>query len=1569
MPCVVGSSCNHFNCHKIRRGLQGSDTARLELVTEKVCNVVTACIEVKMNSLIKTTIKRPVTICILVIILLAVGVLATLDMSTNLLPNIALPMMGITVVYPGAGAQSVEDSVTSVLESALATVPGIEELETISYDNVSVAILTFPYGTDIDAKIDTIEDTLKTSNFPDGCEEPTFIKIDMNGTATATIAMYNPDGNGEMLKQDAETLATKLRAIEGVGSVDVMGVAEKQIRIEALVGLDITSLAIVQALQNENLDIPLGTILQDGTVVSIRNASDATSLLDVMQLPATLPLNSSAMASLATLKSAVKGFVTSTKQQFDDNLQKALDARELMEDIESKTADELEEDQNNLAAVKALMTLVKNNSSQQLRLMWHTIDVNLVQNDEFVNMDEENLRLLAEDTGISYDLLSWLQDGAKDGTLKENWFALVEFREIFPYEDTDGNGEIGGEDITYDQFANLFQDGGKVTVAGEGGEEVKEYRGLDLLHSDTAHENCDADCERETFSHEEAVDVCEFANSVNTVAYNGIIQTKRDGEEITDEQFAALFVNSEQGNSFAALLSPQVIHVIRLEHFNDGNGSIVDVLTKSKYAHVDADGNAVYKNGVAVTFNEDDEVVVKFGETEFYLNNFGRVVNEDGKLVDEQGRELTLTDDQKIYNYNNLGEYVIYSDGELLDLYQQLQAAGVQNDFGITPTPDTIRFVRVCDFDTEQLLVPLAYLGHVEQVEDEQSFAQYNGSVAVTLRVFANADADTTKVVENVRKTLAGQNLESVAMLLDDKAAFISDSVSNVLSSIIIGGVLAVLVIYLFVRKVGSSLVISITMPLSVLVALLGLWAMHITLNMVSLGGLAVGIGMLVDNSIVVLESITKRRDAGESVFDSCLNGTREVAGSLLASTLTNVCVFVPILFARGLTREIFYDLVWAVTFSIVMSLFVAITVIPSLYHLIYKKSNRPRYKKVNGERVIVGSFETQEPRPAEKSLLDGTPAVTMQENGAIDESNKDVLPTVAVSEEATADVTSENGATESETETQTPLTKRQKFKRWWNNPQGVHKMEGVYGSVLSKLLKNRVLVCLVAFAVFGASIALVFTTGTEFLPAVDKGLIEINMSFDGSATLEDCKEAGQIAATLISQKYGDNLQYVSLTVGKQGILETNNTNVLRVQLNTGKLNTAKTTQEIRELLQNANLNAQNVSVSAVDGVVAEVTGGMSGQSVTLLSDNMDLLAEVAGKIAVKLQTVSGVASVTDNTAQKTTQISFTFDKEECARRGVDYQNAVMMLRVGLAGYTAANLTIDGETQNVVVQFGEQTKNSVDALYGVVVGFDEDGAVTLSDVIAEVTESQVVSVINKSNGRFVTTIDLESYGVDTGTLSKRIAKVVNEVLLDYPEVTYEEGGVAAYLTDAFNGLVVSLVAAFLLLYGVMACQFESLLKPFIVIMSIPLGFTGGFLALAITGMTLNVVSFVGLIMLMGVIVNDAIVLVDKIDMLIAEGKTPKQAVVEGSKSRLRPILMTTLTTVLALIPLALGLGRGDTLMQPMGIAVIGGLTLGTLVTLVIIPCFYCIVKRINFKTRKQVAEVAEQPAASEATGE
>ena len=1478
-----------------------------------------------MNSIIKTSIKRSVTVCVLVVVLLAVGVLATLDMSTNLLPNIKMPMLGISIVYPGASAQSVEDGVTSKVDAALQAVPGITDLQTSSYDNVSVVVLTFDYGTNIDGKISEIQDAFKAINFPEGCYEPNYIQIDMNGTATATISVYNAEGDVDALTADAKNLAAKLSGIEGVGSVEIKGVSEKQIRITALQGLDVTALLIVQALTSENMNIPLGTIMQDGTVVSIRNATDATSLLEVMRLPAELSLGASTTNSFATLKQIVYLFASCTLEQFDSYADSAIEARKFIDDVESKTADELEAQQQGLASAKALMMLLRTRSANRLQWTWDTVIYPVISDENFQNLTDDDLRAIADEYGISYDLLKWAQEKSVDGTIEEQWGKLVEFRKLI---DEKNETEQIDYEITYDDFANLFQDGGELTVDGE----AKHYDGLDLLNSDE-------------YTHEEAVAVCEFADSVNTVAYGSIVATVREAEnngetpEISDEQFAALFVNTTQGNDFAALMSPQVIHLIRQDNFyvEDDDSCMISVLRASKQAHVNENGDPIYKNGVVVATNIDGKAVVEIGSKQFFVNNFGRLVDGDGKYVDDNGKLIQFTDDELAANYYSYGQYIIYSDSELTELYKSLNI-DMGMDFSVTN--DIVRFVRLCDFTGgDTLIVPLAYIGRIEFYDNKTAYAQYNNLLSVTIEVYAVSDANTTAVVNAVKTVLNSFNGKSAVVLLDDKAEFINDSILNVLTSIIIGGALAVLVIYLFVRKVGSSLVVAITMPLSVLVALAGLWIMGISLNLVSLGGLAVGIGMLVDNSIVVLESITKRRDQGESVFDSCLNGTREVAGSLLASTLTNVCVFFPILFAKGLTREIFYDLVWAVLFSIVMSLIVAVTVIPSLYHLIYKNSPRFRHRKdKNGNVIAIDTFEANEPRGKEE-------ANTTQQ--ASDCKTKPVLKERIKAERA-----------------------RIKEKLGDVN---ISRLERGYGKILSKILTKRVLVCVLALVLFGTSVALVFTTGTEFMPGVDKGVIEVDVEFDTSVTLDEATVTSVQVANTVSEHFGDKLEYVALTVAQQGLVSTNISGIVRIQTDTTKLNTSETVQEIRELLKKEGVKARNVVVREMDGVIAELTGGMAGQSVTFLSDDMETLRAAANEVTEKLLTVdpAHIVSAKDNTPALSPQISFTFDRMLCVERGVDYQTAVMLLRVGMSGYTAANLTIDGESKDVTVQFADATKNDIDALTDLIVGFDANGVVKLRDVLKKTPNgelyevTQAASAIVKQNGKYSTTVDVEIYGIDSGTVGKTINGVVKEVLSNsaYAGVEYKESGVASYLSDAFKGLVISLVAAFVLLYSVMACQFESLTKPFIVIMSIPFSFTGGFLALAITGVTLNVVSFVGLIMLMGVIVNGAIVMVDKIDQLIRDGMEPQRAVVEGCKSRLRPILMTTLTTILALVPLALGLGRGGELMQPMGIVVLGGLLLGTLVTLALIPCFYCIIKRISF-TKKPTGNEATTVTAS-----
>lgn len=1389
-----------------------------------------------MKTFIKTAVLRPVTICVLVIILLATGVLATMDMSTALLPGIQMPIFGVSVVYPGASARSVEKDVTKVLASGLKSVTGVVETETYSYENVGMVILTCDYGIDVDKKRDEIAQVVDNTSLPSSCYEPIVIAVDMNSGAVATVALYNDSNDINKLNADAQSLKEMMGGIEGVESVSLVGAPTQQIEIHSLEGFDMASLLIMQALQSENLDIPIGSIMADGSVVSIRNSSDANSIYDIMTLPVSVPLGGVA-SSLNNVKNIVNMYQTCTLQELEQYVAQADGMHDLMAQVDGMTSAEL-------GQMKMLLPIVTK-----------------------------------------------MLNDARDGN-----DTYADFRKVYPDSDTNGDGTLDGKDITYEQFALLFTDGGSRVVDGE---EVS-FTGFKFFHTDVAHQSCDDTCTQDVYTYQQVAEILRFAENVDSAILQEIVDIKKAAEEagttatIDNEVYVRLF-----GSVTDVPVTEQLVEIVRRSDFKT---NVSSVLLEYKRKHVVLEegenyGKPVYSNGQLCVV--DNGRLTANGQL---VNNYGWLVDGEGRYIDEKGNVLTLTEAQKIERYNKLGEYIIFSDEELLELYNAM-GIDVGIEFGVTP--DTIRFLRVTDFNSEDgtIVVPLCALGKVEEVDTYSGYAQMNGHLAVMVEVYASTDADTTYVVDKVKEAMAqisGDSANTI-VLLDDKSEFISQSISNVLSSIIIGGVLAILVIYLFVRRIRSSLVVAITMPLSVLVALLCMWAMGLTLNMVSLGGLAVGIGMLVDNSIVVLESITKYRDSGHSIFDSCVKGTREVAGSLLASTLTNICVFFPILFTQGLTREIFYDLVWAILYSIVMSLIVAVTVIPSLYHLVYRRN--PQKKVVNDDgTVTMVSREDGEPR--KKAIVE---------------------------------------------KAQRKVEKMQK---------AVVNSERKYGKLLSKALKHKVVICVVALVLFSSSVLLVFSTGMEFMPSVDKGKIEVNIGFTSEDSLEDVYDTTLNVANSIKTELGDVVTDIAITAGKQGMVALDNTGKIRITIDTKLAETGETTQRIREYVKQFDLSS--VSVIEMDGVVAEITSGMSGMSVVLLGEDPAVLSEIAVKVEEQLLEDENIVSVINQDAQKSTQYSIVIDKTKCAELGVSYSNAVMMLRVGISGQTGATLDIDGQQQNVVVSFNENSVNSLEDMLNLVVGFGTDGSsVRLVDVLQRddsgnyegtgLIKEEVVSVIKTLNGSYQVVLDVESYGTDSGTVSKKINSIVNGILADYPGYTYQEGGVSKYLNQAFDGLVVSLIAAFLLLYGVMACQFESLLKPLVVIVSIPFAMTGGFLALVVTGTPLSIVSFVGIIMLMGVIVNGAIVMVDKIDLLIKAGVPVQQAVVEGTASRLRPILMTTLTTILALVPLALGLGEGGELMQPMGIVVLGGLLLGTLVTLVLVPCFYSIVKRVSFK--------------------
>lgn len=839
--------------------------------------------------------------------------------------------------------------------------------------------------------------------------------------------------------------------------------------------------------------------------------------------------------------------------------------------------------------------------------------------------------------------------------------------------------------------------------------------------------------------------------------------------------------------------------------------------------------------------------------------------------------------------------------------------SGLNMSVPMTLTEELVTFIMNADgltslnydtSDTANLNVRLKDIAHISTEYPMTSFAYYNDYAAVSLEIYGVSGSNSTEIIEHVREVISDDALGASAVLIGDRAQFISDSISNVLSSMLIGGVLAVLVIYLFLKKVRTSLIIAITMPLSVLATLICLYFMGITLNMVTLGGLAVGIGMLVDNSIVIIESITCERDSGKSALDAAVDGTRLVAGSLIASTLTSICVFFPILFTKGLTQMIFTDMSWSVIISLVFSLLVAVTVIPTLYVAVY----------------------------SDKMMLSGK---VYEKRKAREEK------------------------------------KRQRAEAAAAQGKKVRKHRGILGALMAfydgllKLsLRHRWLVLLIAVAVFGSSVTLVFRTGMEFMPSVDQRTIEVRLTFDSSDNISYCESCtDELRGELMSSI--SNIDKLAVTVGSGGLINVSPEGVLTLILKEDGTSTSDAADSVRGIVEEfAAKNNVGSSVMEVDGVLASIVSGVGGFadiSVSIAGDDIDVLGEIANKVkAAALASPTGYfKNASDNLTAKVTEYVINIDIMKCYELGVDYTVTVGTLRAGIAGYTATTVTAGDNMVDVVIRFdGDSLSGYYGGIENYLVGVDSEGnAVTLGD-IATITPKETRTQVTRESGKYLVNISVEASGIDSGTANTEFKNIVTGILAEYDGYDFQESGINHYMSEVFSGLIVSLIVSFLLLFAVMACQFESLSKPFIVIFAIPLSFTGGFLALVLTGMTLNVVSFVGLIMLMGVVVNDAIVMIDRIGQYEESGMDRYEALLAGSKSRMRAIWMTTLTTVLALVPLALAIGNGAELMQPLAIVVIGGLTLATFVTLILIPTVYSLVKRV--KIPKKVKTVASE---------
>ena len=766
--------------------------------------------------------------------------------------------------------------------------------------------------------------------------------------------------------------------------------------------------------------------------------------------------------------------------------------------------------------------------------------------------------------------------------------------------------------------------------------------------------------------------------------------------------------------------------------------------------------------------------------------------------------------------------------------------------------------------------IRLSDVAETEVVDDTgDSYSKVNGNPAIMLSIEKQtgySTGDVTKRIKTRFESLEKENDKLHMTILMNQGVYIDTIVESVMENMIVGAILAVLILILFLKDIKPTLVIACSIPLSVVFAIVLMYFTGISLNIISLSGLALGVGMLVDNSIVVIENIYRLRNQGLSIRKAAVEGAGQVAGAIFASTLTTVCVFAPIIFTEGITRQLFVDIALTIAYTLAASLIVALTFVPMMASGALKNTRKIKH-------------------PWFDRILDG------------------------------------------------------------------------YEKVLRVALRFKpiVLICVVVFLV--ASVTLSVSKGFTFMDMnmeTEQLTVTVSAKEDEKLTFEELTERADEVVDKISGISG--VDSIGAMAGGGGIMSMGSTDsvTMYVLIDDSGATGSEITASIQALTADLDCDV-NTDSSASD--MSSFFG--SGISVRVSGKDLDKLQKLAGQIAEVVEKTEGTVDVDDGLGDTTPSFTVKVDKEKAAKYGMTTAQVYQLVYKQLASNTSSTtISTDLKDYKVYVQSGEQADVTPGDIRKLTFPYTDRISGETTDIplkdIAEFEEGESLNVINRSSQtRYISVTAGVDEDHNVTLVSDQIQKELDKIKLpDGYEISMT--GEDETIRDAMNQLYLMLILAVVFIYLIMVAQFQSFLSPFIIMFTIPLAFTGGFFALFVTDNEVGVVSMIGFVMLAGVIVNNGIVLVDYINQLRREGMDKKEAIVTAGRTRLRPILMTALTTILAMSTMAMGLGSGSEMMQPMAIVTEGGMLYGTLLTLIVVPCIYDLFTRNKSMVEEEI---------------
>ena len=1347
----------------------------------------------------KFSVKKPLTVFVAVIAVLVLGVVAFTRMTPDLLPNMDFPYVIIVTTYPGASPEKVETEISKPMEQAMSTLEHIQQVSSTSSENASMVMLEFQekvnmdtIGVDIQQKITSL-----SAGWEDTVGAPIVLKINpsMLPVEVAAVSMEGKDTIALTEFLD-ETLMNRLEGIPGVARVTATGKIQKQLHVVLeQEKIDALNEKIIAAVNGELDDAQQELEEQKQDLQNAKGQmSSAQSKLDEGK-DALIDQTAAGQAELLTMKTALQAQILALQtvaDQLESGIQGLKDLLQLRQSVA-----ELEVQ---IQGIKALQAQLEGQPTYA------------------------ELQTAAQEANTKYTV------GQTAVTTAQ---ASLEAAEAALAADPENEGLKQKVDEAKANLAAATEELGKL-------EEAKNAADAALSERDSMYTMIGLEPGTDLTV---ALVTAEGSYQAAKASLNAA-EAQLGLSDATDEEILALIAELE------AQLATTNASLAELKKNLEGVESGEVQLQEAAKALERAKTEGMLEISTAA-----GKLAASSASLDMALKQI-----ESGMDTIEDSREdaLRQSDLNKIITMDMVTQILTAQNFAMPAGYVEQEGVNYMVSVGDEITDlETLQNLLLFDLDMEG--VDPIYLKDVATVmvtdNRNETYAKLNGQDSVMLsfeKQSTYATAETTNNIQARFRELEQQypGLQFVALM--NQGDYIYLIVNTILSSLLLGAVFAILVLYLFLRDLRPTFITLCAIPISVIFAIVLMYFSGVTINMISLSGLAVAVGMLVDNSVVVIENIYRLRAKGATVIQAAVSGAGQVAGAVTASTLTTVCVFLPIVFVEGITRQLFTDLALTMTYSLMASLIVSLTLVPAMASGMLRKEHTTK----------AGFLETKLLPAYEKSV------------------------------------------------------------RW--------------------ALGHKAIVLIFCAVLLVVTAVASLVQGFIFMPTMDMPNISVSITMPEESTMEEAVELSDEVLQRISQAEGIATAGAMMNSGT-GLLgggaQSGNNVTVYITLEDQGASGAAVGNQIEQLCADMPCT---VSASSAMMDMSMLTG--SGISLNLFAEDMDTLQSAARKAGEVLEGIEGVAEVSNGLEEAAPALHVAVDRNKAMENGLTVAQVYMELAAGLtADGNVASLELDGISTQVVIQKPEGAVLDAQELRDYVFEVtDKEGNVTevsLKD-FAQVEETTSLTTIDRLNQRRYLTVSASlEEGYNVTLLTDQAQKATAAADLG-DGVSYSFTGENESIMEAMSQLMLMLVLGVLLVYLVMVAQFQSLKSPFIVMFTIPLAFTGGFLALLVCGMEFSVISLIGFVMLTGIIVNNGIVLVDYVNQLRLDGMERRQALVEAGVTRMRPILMTTITTILGLIDMAVRKSAGTSLMQPIAVVCIGGLAYATLMTLYVVPCIY-----------------------------